>query len=113
MQLLTDFRQDDIVSNLLRLVRLRSSLYCRSEMTAPWGIHMQAGKHSSMHVVLDGNCWLVVTGVDKALRLSAGDLVIRLAGQEHAAGRPQIHSKRAEGHRRDTADTTQQVSIWR
>src|SRR5712692_1361520 len=83
MQLLTDFRQDDIVSNLLRLVRLRSALYCRSEMTAPWGIHMQAGKHSSMHVVLDGNCWLVVTGVDKALRLSAGDLVIRLAGQEH------------------------------
>src|SRR5207248_8766495 len=52
----------DVVSDLLRAVRVRSTVYCRSHMGAPWGFGVEAHGNPSFHVVTDGRCWPEVEG---------------------------------------------------
>ena len=54
MELLSDFDPSDQVSQLLRVIRIRSTVYCRSLMAAPWGFGVQAlpdpvGRHQPHH----------------------------------------------------------------
>src|ERR687887_2424363 len=58
MDLLTDFNAADPVSEVLRAVRIRSTVYCRSVMGAPWGFGVMAHGNPAFHVVTAGGCWL-------------------------------------------------------
>jgi AraC-like DNA-binding protein/mannose-6-phosphate isomerase-like protein (cupin superfamily) len=78
-----DLRAPDVVSDLLRAVRVRSSVYCRSHMGAPWGFGVEAHGNPSFHVVVRGRCWLTVDGEAEALPLRTGDLVVLPAGPRH------------------------------
>ena len=51
MELLSDFDPADQVSQLLRVIRIRSTVYCRSLMAAPWGFGVEAHGHPAFHVV--------------------------------------------------------------
>jgi AraC family transcriptional regulator, alkane utilization regulator len=76
----------DALTDILKTVSLQGSVFCRSELTAPWGIAFSAGDAAQFHVVRRGRCWLSVdeTGhVDPPLRLDAGDLVMLPKGQAH------------------------------
>jgi AraC-like DNA-binding protein len=68
---------------LLRDVRVRSTVYCRSEFRAPWGFRVEARGIASFHLIASGTCWLEVSDVASPVRLFAGDLVLLPTGRAH------------------------------
>jgi AraC-like DNA-binding protein/mannose-6-phosphate isomerase-like protein (cupin superfamily) len=83
MQLLSDFDGTDLISEVLRSVRVRSTVYCHSSMGAPWGFGVRAHGNPAFHVVTEGSCWLSVDGETGEIALAAGDLVVLPAGPRH------------------------------
>jgi AraC-like DNA-binding protein len=73
----------DPLGETLHLLRLTGTLYCRSELTAPWGIDMPAFEGRMMfHVVTGGHCWLEVPGEQPRL-LQQGSLALVPHGNGH------------------------------
>jgi AraC-like DNA-binding protein len=64
-------------------VRVRSTVYCRSLMRAPWGFGVQAHGNPAFHVVVSGRCWLEIAGEQRQTPLVAGDLVVLPGGPRH------------------------------
>jgi AraC-like DNA-binding protein/mannose-6-phosphate isomerase-like protein (cupin superfamily) len=73
----------DLVADLLDGLRVRSAIFCRSEMAAPWGFGVEAHRQPSFHVVSSGGAWLEVEGAPSQVRVDAGDLVVLPAGPRH------------------------------
>jgi AraC-like DNA-binding protein len=73
----------DPLSDVLSTLRLTSALYCRSELTAPWGMQFPARKVATFHAVRRGNCWLRFADKTPPLALSAGDFVVFPSGGSH------------------------------
>src|SRR6266851_9306564 len=82
MEPLTRF-QEDVLANLLQSVHLKSTLYCRAKMSAPWGFRVSTREVASFHIVTGGMCWLTLEGIDTPVPLSEGDLVILPHGHAH------------------------------
>ena len=72
-----------LFDDLLRGIRMRSSIYFRPDLYAPWGIAM-AGDCAIFHIVDHGACWLQVNGMSTPVRLSEGDFVVVTRGQCHS-----------------------------
>ena len=83
MELLSDFDAADQVSQLLRVIRIRSTVYCRSLLAAPWGFGVEAHGNPAFHIVTAGRCWLEVDGKPDQIALAAGDLVLLPTGSRH------------------------------
>ena len=79
---LTHF-QEDVLAEILHSVRLHSTLYCRANMGAPWGLGVSRREVASFHIVTTGTCWLTVEGLEKPVLLTEGDLVILPHGHAH------------------------------
>src|SRR5215469_236036 len=73
----------DPVSSLLNAVKVHSSVFCLSDLGAPWGFEVAASKIAKFHLVLEGKCWLQPER-GEAILLSDGDLVILPRGTGHA-----------------------------
>jgi len=74
----------DPLGETLHLLRLDGSLYCRSELKAPWGVDMPAFESYMMfHIVTAGHCWLEVDGEAPRL-LQQGSLTLLPRGQGHS-----------------------------
>jgi len=86
MTLRTDSRIPEFTDPLgetLHLLRLTGTLYCRSELTAPWGIELPAFEGYMMfHVVTGGHCWLEVEG-EAPRQLQQGSLALVPHGNGH------------------------------
>src|SRR5215510_7448246 len=72
----------DAVSELLAALRVRSTVYCLSELREPWGFEVDGASVAKFHLVLAGSCWLNLAGHEPVL-LQAGDLVILSRGERH------------------------------
>ena len=73
----------DPLGETLHLLRLTGTLYCRSELTAPWGVDLPAFDGCMMfHVVTAGHCWLEVKGEAPRL-LQQGSLALVPHGNGH------------------------------
>jgi len=73
----------DPLGETLHMLRLDGSLYCRSELTAPWGIDMPSfDGYMIFHVVTSGHCWLEVEGEEPRL-LQQGSLTLVPHGNGH------------------------------
>jgi hypothetical protein len=83
MELLSGLDPADQVSQLLRVIRIRSTVYCRSLMAAPRGFGVEARGHPASHVVTQGRCRLQVDGEPGQIELAAGDLALLPAGSRH------------------------------
>ncbi len=75
-------RDLDPTAEVLHDLRLTGGFYCRSELTAPWGLRMPTWEGAHYHVVAEGSCWLRV-GNDSPLHLRRGDLVVLPHGGGH------------------------------
>ena len=54
---------NDHLGEALHLLQITGTLYCRTELTAPWGIDLPPLENLMMfHVVTAGRCWLEVEG---------------------------------------------------
>ena len=89
-ELLTHY-QEDVLADIMQSIRLQSTLYCRANMSAPWGFSVSRREVVSFHVVTGGTCWLTVEGIDKPVLLTEGDLV-ELLSEPRTSGVRQVAS---------------------
>lgn len=80
---LSSFPSEDALSQVLLRLSVTSSLYCLSEMTAPWGFRVAARSSPAFHLLTAGSAWLEVDGEPEPVPLGAGDLVILPRGNAH------------------------------
>ncbi len=83
MRSLGSFSDSDGLSQLLLRLTVNSTVYCLSEMTAPWGFQVAARSGPAFHLLTAGSAWLEVEGQQDPVRLAAGDLVILPRGEGH------------------------------
>jgi len=83
MRTLGRFSDADGLSQLLLRLTVNSTLYCLSEMTAPWGFQVEPRSSPAFHLLTAGSAWLEVEGQREPVRLAAGDLVILPRGEGH------------------------------
>jgi AraC-like DNA-binding protein len=74
--------QNDLLSEVLRDLRLARASYGRSELTAPWGIAVPFREGVRFHAVLDGHCWIRAKNL-RPLLLEKGDVLLLPHGTEH------------------------------
>ena len=68
----------DALTDILNTLRLSSSLYFRTELTAPWGIEVPPQEAvARFHIVIRGQCWLQVHG-DEGIYMSKVTLLLFL-----------------------------------
>src|SRR5262250_627653 len=77
----SDWREK-LFADLLQSVHLRSSVYFRPELGAPWGFSV-ADHGTAFHIVADGKCWVQVAGATQTIELVAGDFVVVPRGDAH------------------------------
>jgi AraC-like DNA-binding protein len=83
VKLASEFPQDDVFSELLRSLHVRSTTYCYSQMTAHWGFRVEAQAIATFHFIVSGDCWIEVQDVDRPIRLQRGDLALVPRGHAH------------------------------
>jgi AraC-like DNA-binding protein len=80
----------DPLGETLHLLHLTGTLYCRSELTAPWGVDLPPLDDCMMlHVITAGGCWLEVRPAEPRW-LPQGSVAL----VPHGAG----HALRSHGH---------------
>jgi AraC-like DNA-binding protein len=72
----------DLLSTVLRDLRLAQASYGRSELTAPWGIAVPFEEGVRFHAVLEGRCWIEAAGLEPRL-LETGDVLLLPHGSAH------------------------------
>jgi AraC-like DNA-binding protein/mannose-6-phosphate isomerase-like protein (cupin superfamily) len=82
MRRVSTFAEADTVSELLRSLHVRSTVFCLAEMKTPWGFGVPRREVAAFHLVLGGSGVLEVDGLDP-LTLEAGDLVLLPRGDAH------------------------------
>ena len=83
MDLLTHF-QEDVLGDVLESIHVRSTLYCRAQLGAPWGLSVPRREVAVFHIVTEGTCWLTVEGMGSPTPLTEGSLVIHPYGNAHS-----------------------------
>ncbi len=74
----------DALSDILGAVKLRGSIYFRTEFSSPWGVAVPSYKNvARFHLVARGECWVRVEGVEAPARLGQGDLIVIPHGAAH------------------------------
>ena len=71
----------DVIADVLHGLRVEGSCYCRTELSAPWGLDFERCPGVSFHFVAAGHCWFALDG--RATRLDRGDLVVLPHGHAH------------------------------
>jgi AraC family transcriptional regulator, alkane utilization regulator len=75
----------DPLTDILQTVHLQSTILGTAHFTAPWSIRIpnEDEDESTIHVVVQGQCWLLLEDCSQQIHLQSGDLVILLEGREH------------------------------
>lgn len=76
-------QRTDPLGETLHQLRMTGTLYCRSELSAPWGVAIPAlPGMMTFQIVTAGQCWLEMSGVDP-IRLGTGSLTLIPHGTAH------------------------------
>ena len=81
----------DAVSEALRSLSVRSTIFCLSELRAPWAFRVDGEAVAKFHVVLEGSAFLVRTG-EEPLALGTGDVVVLPRGVAHTLAHDHVSS---------------------
>ncbi len=73
----------DMLTQVLGTLHLKSSVYCRSELGSPWGLHFAPRTCAVFHVLHRGAGYLQVAGEQGWMALQAGDVILLPVGDEH------------------------------
>jgi len=78
------FKSVDPLGEALHSLHMSGTFYCRSNLTAPWGIDLPPMPECLMfHVVTKGHCWVEFPNGAQQ-RLNTGDLALVPHGQGHS-----------------------------
>lgn len=72
----------DVLTEVIRSANIRSVIYGRLELSAPWGVRMEVHRHLIFYAIAQGAPILEVRG--KRITLGVGDLVFLREGTPHA-----------------------------
>lgn len=106
--------ENDLLSEVLRDLRLAHARYGRSELTAPWGIAVPFREGVRFHAMLEGQCWIQAKSLPPLL-LECGDVLLLPHGTEHTmSDRPQRESL-ATGRYQTGVDRewNLRIEVWR
>ncbi len=73
----------DAISDILNLIKLKSSVYFRKDFLSPWGMEMDKSPHAQFHLVVWGHCYLKTGQMKKPVELYTGDIVVFPNGDSH------------------------------
>ncbi|MGB5364822.1 MAG: AraC family transcriptional regulator [Polyangiales bacterium] len=76
-------RPPDCLTEVLRTLRLRSSIFFRSELHAPWGMTLDMTHQPRFHIVVEGSAWISLAKAPEPMRLQMGDIAMLPTGEEH------------------------------
>jgi AraC family transcriptional regulator, alkane utilization regulator len=74
----------DALSEVLKTFRLSSTLYCRTEATAPWGVRFEKRDVAAFHAVRAGTCCVQQPRSQRKISLAPGDLIVFPQGDAHS-----------------------------
>jgi AraC-like DNA-binding protein/mannose-6-phosphate isomerase-like protein (cupin superfamily) len=86
----------DAVSEALRSLTVRSTIFCLSELRAPWAFRVDGEAVAKFHVVLEGAAFLV-RAREEPLALGMGDVVVLPRGVAHTLAHDHVSSAIALG----------------
>ncbi|EPJ45262.1 MAG: hypothetical protein OFPI_37420 [Osedax symbiont Rs2] len=66
----------DVLGDVLRVLRLRGSLYFDACFCAPWGMQVSSSSQASFHIIVKGEAWLKLDSQAEPIKLQAGDIVL-------------------------------------
>lgn len=72
----------EVLSEILRSMRVRGSVYFCDNLVAPWTLEFDDTKAANFHLLRRGSCWLI--SGDRRECLEPGDLVFAEPGRDHA-----------------------------
>jgi len=72
----------EVMSDILRSMQVRGSVYFCDQLTSPWRLRFDDEKRVSFHVVRRGEAFL--KSGDKVIQLGPGDMVLLEPGMKHA-----------------------------
>lgn len=73
----------DVLSDVLRMIRLYASSYYCAEFSSPWGIDEPQAECGTFHVVIRGSAWLMTEELISPVFLSTGDIIAFPTGSSH------------------------------
>jgi AraC-like DNA-binding protein len=73
----------DPLSEIFVGMRVEDAVYARLNLTAPFGLHLEAYNHAHLGVVARGNCWLSVDSIPAPIPLTGGDCWLLARGDAH------------------------------
>jgi len=73
----------DVLSDILRAIRLYGSSYFCVEFSAPWGLDEPKSECGTFHVVVRGSAWVTTSEHNSPIFLSAGDIIAFPTGLPH------------------------------
>lgn len=71
----------EVLSDILRSMRVRGSVYFCQNVDPPWSMDFSERDKACFHYIRKGDCWL--TSGENTTRLGPGDLLYVEAGREH------------------------------
>jgi AraC-like DNA-binding protein len=71
-----------LFADLLRSIRVRSSVFARPQLRAPWGFRL-VDEGAAFHIVTRGHCLLSCEGAPGTFELAEGDYVVLPRGGTH------------------------------
>ena len=71
------------VDQLVRDLRIDSSVLCRSVMAAPWGFGIAGRDAGTFHMVIEGGGWLEVEGAGGPIPMRAEQIAVLPTGKPH------------------------------
>ena len=78
------FRSVDPLGEALHALRLSGTFFCRSELSAPWGIDLPPMPDSLMfHIVTEGSAWVTFANGER-FQMETGDFALVPQGRGHA-----------------------------
>lgn len=79
----------DLLSDILKLMKLKGTLYFRTDFSPPWGLLVPAYENvCRFHFVQQGSCWLKIADRAEPVHLRQGDLAIVTHGSQHVISDP-------------------------
>ncbi|MFB3923803.1 MAG: AraC family transcriptional regulator [Terriglobia bacterium] len=84
----------DVLSDVLRVIRLSGAVFFTAEFSSPWAVlspasgalapslSPEAECFAMFHVLTEGSCWASLKG-ESAIRMAAGDVLVVPHGDEH------------------------------
>jgi AraC-like DNA-binding protein len=83
IKLLTNLAGEDLVTEVLRSVTMKTVVFGRAELRAPWGLHVDLPGRAVFHIVLRGRCWFRFDGTAPT-QMTYGDTILFPRADVHA-----------------------------